>query len=52
MFDHGEVLIAGARAQVVDAIARVESDKLIVDLVRLLSAGDLRANRNYRGIGW
>ena len=36
VLDHGEVLIAGSREpEVVDAIARAGSDKLVVDLVRL-----------------
>ena len=53
VLDHGEVLIAGSRApEVIDAIARAGSDKLIVDLVRLPNAEELRGNPNYRGIGW
>ena len=50
---HGELLIAGSRApEVVDAIGRAGSDKLVVDLVRLPNAGELRGSRNYQGIGW
>ena len=53
VLNHGEVLIAGSRApEVIDAMARAESDKLVVDLVRLPNAEELRGNRNYRGIGW
>ena len=53
MLDHGDVLIAGSRApEVVDAIARAGSEQLIVDLVRLPNAGQLRGKPNYRGIGW
>jgi GDP-mannose 6-dehydrogenase len=51
--NHGEVLIAGSRSpEVIEAMARAGSEKLIVDLVRLPNAGDLRGNSNYRGIGW
>jgi GDP-mannose 6-dehydrogenase len=53
VFDHGEVLIAGSREpRVVDAIARAGSDRLIIDLVRLPNAGQLRGAPNYQGIGW
>ena len=50
---HGEVLIAGSRVpEVVDGIDRAGSDKLIVDLVRLLNAAELGGSRNYQGLGW
>jgi GDP-mannose 6-dehydrogenase len=53
VMDHGDVLIAGSREpKVVDAIARAGSDRLIVDLVRLPNAGQLRGAPNYQGIGW
>ena len=53
VLEHAEVLIVGSRApEVVDAIARAASDRLIVDLVRLPNAGQLRGAPNYRGIGW
>jgi GDP-mannose 6-dehydrogenase len=53
VLEHAEVLIVGSRApEVVDAIARAASDRLIVDLVRLPNAGQLRGGPNYRGIGW
>jgi GDP-mannose 6-dehydrogenase len=51
--EHGEVLIVGSSApEVVEAIARCASDRLIVDLVRLPNAAQLRGNSNYRGIAW
>ena len=50
---HGEVLIAGSRApEVVDGIGRADSGKLIVDLVRLPNAVELRGSRDYQGIVW
>ena len=50
---HGDVLIAGSRqAEVVDAINRAAPDRFVLDLVRLPNAEELRANPNYRGIGW
>ena len=53
VLEHGEVLIAGSRApEVVDAIARAGSDRLIVDLVRLPNAEQRRGEPNYRGIAW
>ena len=53
VLEQAEVLIVGSRApEVVDAIARAASDRLIIDLVRLPNAGQLRGGPNYRGIGW
>lgn len=53
VLEHGEVLIVGSRApEVVDAVTRAASDRLIIDLVRLPIAGQLRGDTNYRGIGW
>lgn len=53
VLEHGEVLIAGTRApEVVDAIARAGSDRLIIDLVRLPDATALRGQSNYEGIAW
>ncbi|WP_099042250.1 nucleotide sugar dehydrogenase [Mycobacterium neglectum] len=50
---HGDVLVAGSRApEVINAIARAGSDKLVIDLVRLPTAAELRGTPNYRGIGW
>jgi GDP-mannose 6-dehydrogenase len=50
---HGEVLIVGSRLpEVVDAVARAGSGRLIIDLVRLPDAARLRGLPNYRGIGW
>ena len=51
--EHGEVLIVASRApEVVDALARAGADRLIIDLVRLPNAGQLRETPNYQGIGW
>jgi GDP-mannose 6-dehydrogenase len=53
VLDHGDVLIAGSpEPRVVEAIARAGSDRLIIDLVRLPNAGELRGTPNYQGIGW
>jgi GDP-mannose 6-dehydrogenase len=53
VLDHGEILIAGSSApEVVDALARARSEQLIIDLVRLPNAGQLRGAPNYLGIGW
>ena len=53
VLEHGDVLIAGSRqAEVVDAINRAAPDRLVLDLVRLPNAEELRGNRNYRGISW
>lgn len=53
VLDHGEVLIAGSRApEVVDAVARAGADKVVIDLVRLPNAEELRGTSTYRGIGW
>lgn len=50
---HGEVLIAGSRLpEVVNGIRRAGPDKLIVDLVRLPDAGEMRGSPEYQGIGW
>ncbi|MFN8100525.1 MAG: nucleotide sugar dehydrogenase [Mycobacterium sp.] len=51
--EHGEVLIVASRApEIVDALAQAGDDRLIVDLVRLPNAGQLRDTPNYQGIGW
>lgn len=53
VLEHGEVLIAGSRAsEVVDAVERAPSEKLVIDLVRLPNAAELQRKSNYRGIGW
>jgi GDP-mannose 6-dehydrogenase len=51
--EHGEVLIVGSREPVVvEAIASTRPEQLIIDLVRLPNAGQLREAPNYQGIGW
>ena len=53
VLDHGEVLIVGSRSdEVVEALRRATSDKLLIDLVRLPGADRLRSQGNYRGMGW
>ncbi|MEV3902896.1 nucleotide sugar dehydrogenase [Mycobacterium sp. NPDC050551] len=53
VLDHGDVLIAGSRApEVVEAVARADAETLIIDLVRLPNAAELRTRPNYCGIGW
>jgi GDP-mannose 6-dehydrogenase len=53
VLDHGEVLIVGSRApEVVDAVARAGADKVVIDLIRLPNAEELRGTSTYRGIGW
>jgi GDP-mannose 6-dehydrogenase len=53
VLEHGEVLIVGSRTpEVVDAVDRAGSDQLIIDLVRLPTAGQLRGSPNYHGICW
>jgi GDP-mannose 6-dehydrogenase len=53
VLDHGEVLIVGSRSgEIVDALTRIDADKLVIDLVRLPNADQLRSQHNYRGIGW
>lgn len=50
---HGDVLIVGSRSdEVVDALTRVDPDTLVIDLVRLPNATELRCKNNYRGVGW
>lgn len=53
VLEHGEVLIVGSRSpEVIDAISRLGSESLIIDLVRLPNAAQLRGKPNYQGIGW
>jgi GDP-mannose 6-dehydrogenase len=53
VLDHGEVLVAGSREpRVTEAIARAGADQLVIDLVRLPNAVELRDSPNYTGIGW
>ena len=53
VLEHGEVLIAASKEpEVVDVLERAGSDKLVIDLVRLPGAAQLRGSQKYRGIGW
>lgn len=53
VLEHGEVLIVGSSLpQVVDAVARAGTERVIIDLVRLPNAAQLRMSPNYQGIGW
>lgn len=53
VLEHGEVLIIGSCApEVVDAVSRAGAERLIIDLVRLPNAAQLRGTPNYQGIGW
>lgn len=50
---HGEVLVVGSSApEVVEVISRAGPERLIIDLVRLPNAAQLRGTPNYQGIGW
>jgi GDP-mannose 6-dehydrogenase len=53
LIEHCEILIVGSNGpHVADALTKVGSDKVIIDLVRLPNAAELRGSPNYRGIGW
>ena len=53
VLDHGDLLIVGSRSdEVVEALARVDAEKMVIDLVRLPNADQFRSQDNYRGIGW
>lgn len=53
VLDHGDVLIVGSRApEVLDALTRARTDQLVVDLVRLPDASQMRGRDDYRGIAW
>ena len=50
---HGGVLIvASTQAEVLEAVERHAGDRLIIDLVRLPNAAELRGRENYRAISW
>ena len=50
---HGEVLVVGSRApEVLDAIGRRSPEQIVIDLVRMPDAEQLRQGDNYRGIAW
>ncbi len=50
---HGDVLIVASRdPEVLEALSRAGSERLIIDLVRLPDAGRRREAANYQGIGW
>ena len=51
VLNHGEVLIAGSReGEVIDAIGRPDSNKLIVDLVRLPECRGAARQRRTTGV--
>lgn len=51
--EHGEVLVVGSRAPgVLDAIGRRTPEQVVIDLVRMPDAEQLRQGDNYRGIAW
>lgn len=53
VLEHGEVLVVGSGApEVVEVISRAGPQRLIIDLVRLPGAAQLRDTPNYQGIGW
>lgn len=53
VLEHGEVLIIGSSApEVVEAVSRAGAQRLIIDLVRLPDAAQLRGTPTYQGIGW
>nr|WP_236147597.1 nucleotide sugar dehydrogenase [Mycolicibacterium sp. CH28] len=53
VLDHSEIVIVGSRLpDVVDAVSRCSSEQLIIDLVRLPEADQLRGADNYKGIAW
>ena len=50
---HGDILIvASGQSEVLDALGRNGSGRLIIDLVRLPNAAELRGRENYRSIAW
>lgn len=52
VLDHAEVCVIGSReSAVLDALASVD-DRLVVDLVRLPDASELRARPGYVGLAW
>jgi GDP-mannose 6-dehydrogenase len=53
VLEHSEVVVVGSRSpEVVEAISRLGPDCLIIDLVRLPNAAELRGEPHYQGIGW
>jgi GDP-mannose 6-dehydrogenase len=53
VLQHGEILIVGSKTdQVIDAVRRSSPQQLVIDLVRLPDAAQLRGRENYRGIAW
>lgn len=53
VLDHGEVLVVGSKTpEIVEALDRRRRDQVVIDLVRLPGAGQLRGDEHYRGIAW
>jgi GDP-mannose 6-dehydrogenase len=53
VLQHGEVLVVGSRTpEIVDALERRSANQLVIDLVRLPNAEELRGGDGYRGIAW
>lgn len=53
VLEHADIVVVGSRSpDVVEALARCSSEQLIIDLVRLPDADQLRGGDNYRGIAW
>jgi GDP-mannose 6-dehydrogenase len=53
LIEHCEILIVGANGpHLAEALEKIGSDGLVIDLVRLPNAAELRGRPNYRGIGW
>jgi len=53
VLQHGEILIVGSKTEpVIDAVRRSSPEQLVIDLVRLPDAAELRGRENYRGIAW
>jgi GDP-mannose 6-dehydrogenase len=53
VLQHVEILIVGSKTEpVIDAVRRSSPEQLVIDLVRLPDAAELRGRENYRGIAW
>ncbi|MCW1960041.1 MAG: nucleotide sugar dehydrogenase [Mycobacterium sp.] len=53
VLEHGEVLVVGSKTpEIVQALGRRAPDQVVIDLVRLPDADQLRGEEHYRGIAW